>query len=212
MHESYAKILAARRDLASSLVHFTRKNEKLNAYEVLIKIIEELKLDGSSKFIKNKSKCVCFSEAPLAEHISYFNLANINPDVLLRYEPFGIMIDKKKFYKKGGRPVIYQSVNELSKLDDSIKHKHVTFDPGSEDFTWEREWRIKADVFEFSRDEIHVLVPNNEYFKEMFDRFSEIESGYDANPDGDDFVYDSWSKPFFDLKVINLEALGLIYE
>jgi hypothetical protein len=56
------------------------------------------------------------------------------------------MVDKVWLYEKGGRPVIYQSEAEFKLLRPSQRFRHKRYEPPAEDFTWEREWRIRNDV------------------------------------------------------------------
>jgi hypothetical protein len=146
-----------RDDLSNKLIHFTRGQTRQAAAETFLKILEEKKLRGGDGEIKGKWKCVCFTEAPISK------LAAILANPVAhgsRYEPYGFMIDKTWLFKKGGRPVIYQSDSEYELLPDSFKYRHVRYEPDNLiDFTWEREWRIHTDAVDLDPKHVTLIVP-----------------------------------------------------
>jgi len=92
-----------RDDLSSKLVHLTRGELDQIAADAFISILGERRLRGGTSCIKGSYRCVCFSEAPLSK------LSQIlaNPGATnMRYKPFGIMVDKKWLFERGGRPVL----------------------------------------------------------------------------------------------------------
>lgn len=88
---------------------------------------------------------------------------------LERYQPFGLIFDKAYVFSLGGRPVIYQKAEEFDQLSESIRWRHVTYNPcfPNKDFTWEREWRV-LDRLDFSSESCRVLVPNASFKRELF--------------------------------------------
>ena len=111
-----------RRDIGNFLFHFTRAatRSKRPAPDVLKAILTDKKLKGSSKPTKDKSKCICFTEAPITELAAVFLLAGIaSRSQRPPYEPYGIAVQKKWLYDKGGRPVIYQPDSEYEYLSKS---------------------------------------------------------------------------------------------
>ena len=114
-----------RDDLSSKLIHLT-KGTWDNAADVFVKILKEKRLLGSARDIRDQSKCICFSEAPIAK-LSYI-LAERSA-LEFRYAPFGIMVDKTWLFEKGGRPVIYQPDDEYEMMDINHKFLHKKYNP-----------------------------------------------------------------------------------
>lgn len=54
--------MSTRSDMSSYVTHLTRKTEENNAIEILIKIINDSKLIGSSNkgYIQGKNRATCF--------------------------------------------------------------------------------------------------------------------------------------------------------
>lgn len=203
-------ISAIRRDIQDYLVHFTRGIDKGSPFDVLLKILEEARIVGSSNFIKGGRRCICFSEAPLIEHISSFNISAINDEVQTRYTPFGLLFKKEFIFQNGGRPAIYQPDSDYNLLHGDLKYRHVTFEVGGVDFTWEREWRMQSDELKFDFSDIHVLVPSNDYAEDLFSEFSTTEAEMGVGFDGDEPVVDyAGHSAHYNLKVICLDVLGL---
>lgn len=145
-----------RDDLTDRLVHFTRGTWE-KASNVLLTILEQRMLKGSSKDVRGGYKCVCFSEAPIGK-MSMILARGAERE--MRYAPFGIMVSKAWLYQKGGRPVIYQSNDEFDLLNDLQKYRHVKFEPQNKiDYTWEREWRVETDGIPLDPAQTTVVVP-----------------------------------------------------
>jgi hypothetical protein len=72
------------------------------------------------------------------------------------------MFEKSWLFAYGGRPVIYQSDSEFDDLPEGIRWRHVRYEPGCVDFTWEREWRIQSDELHFVPSEAFLVVPDRE--------------------------------------------------
>ena len=169
--EKYFDRAVNRKDIATRLTHLTRATEKMDAFEVLLKILDDKKLIGSttkSGYIVGNTPAVCFQEAPmeaLAEHILYENkvFSNIN-DTNVRYCGVGIRFSKFYVYKKGGRPVIYDKTEFLKDiLDEDLHWRIVNFDLSDHnnciDWTHEREWRVPKEM-EFSYKDIELIFSN----------------------------------------------------
>lgn len=156
-----------RDDLSSSkLVHLTRGEPDEVAATRFVSIVGERQLRGGTECIKGGYRCVCFSEAPLGKLTQI--LANPMAHGM-RYKPFGVMVDKAWLFERGGRPVIYQSDREFDLLHESLRFRHVRYEPGSVDFTWEREWRIPVDVLEIDPATTTLVVPNRAWEKWALD-------------------------------------------
>ena len=150
----------SREDISDYLVHFTKGDTDEEAFGRLRTILAEHRLLGSRENIRGGHCCVCFSEAPLAalEH------GLLNSSAYSRYSPFGILFTKTHIYSSGGRPAIYQGYEEYEGLPDTHNWRHVTYNPNGDpaiDFTWEREWRIRADEFRFDGSVAAAVVPNH---------------------------------------------------
>lgn len=153
----------SRTDISPYLIHFTSGNSLDEAFARLQKILAEQQILGSGRCIKGGYRCVCFSEAPLA------NLGDglVNEMYYSRYSPFGILASKQWIFSLGGRPVIYETEEECRSLPDSHSWRHMRFDlrEGTErvDFTWEREWRIRSDTLPISPSVAQVVVPDSSW-------------------------------------------------
>jgi len=222
--ELIKRINLVRRDLGNLLFHFTRtpeidiviegENYKRflckSAFSVLEKIITEGKLEGSSSNIRGGFKCICFTESPISELASLFSLVNIaeSENEKTRYEPFGIAIRKEWLFSKGGRPVIYQSESEFELLSDELKYRHVRYEPNHGiDFTWEREWRIKAESLILDPKETLVVVPDAETAFDLAYGHANIEIDYDTawDPPNGSYHVAKWmtvSLDIFGLKMV----------
>lgn len=139
-----------RPDFTNTLMHLTRERElsgsgsvpkKYTAFEMLKLILSEGIIKGGFGFIKGPNKAVCFSEIPLS---SLNHFAKPEPEKA-RYRFYGICINKKAAFEAGARPVIYLPDDEGDWIPSNEKWRHVRFEYGSVDFTFEREWRKKGD-------------------------------------------------------------------
>lgn len=166
-------------DVSDSLVHLISADTPSDALVTLRSIIAEGRLRGGTGHIKGGYRCVCFCEAPLtsvAEAMSEREKEGI------RYQPFGVMIPKKWAFEMEGRPVIYQRDSEFRLLDDSIRFRHVRYEPTAFppiDFTWEREWRVRTDELVLDQDITRFIVPDRSTWDELVSEH-EREQFYEA--------------------------------
>jgi len=166
-------IFMIREDISNKLVHLTRGDTDQAAAEKFISIVEGRKLLGGTACIKGSYHCVCFSEAPLSK-LTYI-LANPTANGM-RYKPFGVMIDKSWLFTRGGRPVIYQPDSDFELLHDLQKYRHVRYEHGTVDFTWEREWRIATTELEIDPSAATLVVPNRAWKKWALNRHTSMLS------------------------------------
>ena len=148
------------------------------AYSCLRQILRTRRLLGSIGFIRGGTPCICFSEAPLGA----IPRGLVNPHGNSRYSGFGIMVSKSYIFKLGGRPVIYQPGAEYDLLHDLQKWRHMRFDLSSDppvDFTWEREWRLCADLCDLPIGEVSVVVPSPDVARRLETELNN-ENHYDA--------------------------------
>lgn len=150
-------------------------------------ILAEGRLIGSNAYIRGGHRCICFTEAPIGEVVSLFKLAELAAEGGLRpkYEPFGVAVTKNWLFSRGGRPVIYQRDAEYETLPDSIRYRHVRYNPiAGVDFTWEREWRICAEELRLDPKHTLVVVPSSAeafdlmYKQADYDREGTPENAY----------------------------------
>jgi len=148
----------SRSDISNYLIHWTKGESYQDAFDTLYSIVMEGKLLGGTGNIKGQYTCVCFSESPKS---SFHEVSG-------KYKPFGIEISKKYLFELGGRPVIYQSEPEFYELPDSLKWRHVRYEPNSDtpkDFSWEREWRINVDELVVSAENSRIIVPDDSWIQ-----------------------------------------------
>jgi len=173
-----------RSDLSNYLVHWTKGEDYNEAYDVLRNIVFEKKIIGTGNNIREGWECVCFTEAPE----SAFH------EVAGQYKPFGIQVPKSWLFSLGGRPVIYQASNEYDLLPDSIKWRHMRYEPDHEppfDYSWEREWRIQTNELAIVPEYSRILVPDQEWVDLLINEhnnYQEMELHYIASVYGEEWL------------------------
>lgn len=150
-------------DVTDKLVHFTSGVSVDQAFGRLRQIIAQRRLLGGDSRIRGNYRCVCFCEAPVVSSQHLF----VKPDIYSRYSPFGILFEKKWLFEQGGRPVIYQPDSEFDFLPPQLRWRHVAYQPGTVDFTWEREWRIQCDELHFESNVSGIIVPEMAWADEL---------------------------------------------
>lgn len=156
----------ARRDICPQVIHFTKGPNPDEAFNRLRTILYEGRLRGGTGNIKGGYTCVCFTEAPLEVLPQGF----VNSTAFSRYSPFGIMFDKRWLFEQGGRPVIYQADADYAALPEALRWRHVRYEPHGAapiDFTWEREWRIRADELLFNPGVATVVLPSRHWYEAL---------------------------------------------
>lgn len=199
--KDWGKRISRRSDISMGLVHLTKGNDKLNSFQVLMKILKEQKLIGSTNqtingvprgFICGNEPVVCFQDVPLfslSENILLEQqMHSDTPTAPIRYTAFGLRFDKRYIFQKGGRPVIYEKTEVAKKfLPNDEYWRIVKLDLDNVDniidWTHEREWRIKGD-FSFDLNEVEILLSDqdsvNKFYKycekeDMLHIFKEIK-------------------------------------
>lgn len=165
-----------RTDIVTRLTHLTRATETMDALEVLLKILDDKKLVGStteSGYIVGETPAVCLQETPLeslAEHILYENASFHSIDKCdVRYSGVGIRFNKVFVYKCGGRPVIYDKTEYLKAiLPEEQYWRIVNFDLDNKekyiDWTHEREWRVPNELV-FDYNKIELIFPTDREYR-----------------------------------------------
>lgn len=177
--------ISYRTDISMGLVHLTKGSGNLNALGVLMKILQEKTLIGSTNqtvdghprgFICGNNSVVCFQDVPLyslSENVYWEQkLHKQNPNVPIRYVPFGLRFDKRYIFRNGGRPVIYEDTHVAKRfLPEDEYWRIVKLDLGNDeniiDWTHEREWRIKGD-FHFDLSEVEILLSDQTSLKKFY--------------------------------------------
>lgn len=168
-----------RDDLSDRLIHLTRgtgTDAAKNRDEAVLNLIAILKssvLKGGDGFIKGKYRCTCFSEAPVSK-LPYI-IANATAHKF-KYEPYGVMVDKRWFYQQGGRPVIYGPEDDYKALPEDMKYRYVRLHldgPYDVDFTWEREWRLRTDALSLDPANVTVVLPDRNARNVFTDNFGD---------------------------------------
>lgn len=156
-----------RDDMSNKLVHLTRGDTAEEAAERFLSIVKEKVLRGGTGEIRGGFNCVCFTEAPIGKLSQILAAPSVHG---MRYAPLGVMVDKLRLFRVGGRPVIYQPDAEYDLLHEPQRYRHKQYEPDRGiDFSWEREWRIHTKEFHINPEEVTLVVPNRpwaEYFHE----------------------------------------------
>lgn len=173
--------IAQRSDFTTGLVHLTRDSGANKALDVLLKILADRKLMGSttaSGFIVGTTPAVCLQEAPvysLAQNIyTEQNYRKQNPATKTRHLGFGLQFTKTSVFSKGGRPVIYENTaTAKSFLPPNQWWRIVNFDlittSAVVDWCHEREWRVPNEL-PFELKEVVVLLPNPSAYRAFIER------------------------------------------
>jgi hypothetical protein len=179
--------MMTRPDLSDSLIHFTKDSTEGSAANTFCQIVTDGVLKGGIGMIKGGYSCVCFSEAPLTA------LKNglVNPaKIKQKYAPLGFMVKKDWLFEQGGRPVIYQPESEFSLLPDSMRWRHVTYEPPSIDFSWEREWRIHCDELLITPDDVKLIFLDEFTRKVIGSSLQDYFLGYQSRVEPEDMGFD----------------------
>jgi len=159
-----------RGDLSNCLVHLTRGENDATAAGAFLSIIRSKELRGSSRDIRGGYNCVCFSEAPISVLAQVLALPAAHG---IRYAPFGVMVRKDWLFAQGGRPVIYQPESEYELLHEEQRFRHVRYDPtGAKDYSWEREWRVRADSLPLDPREVTFVVPTRKWEERFLEEYA----------------------------------------
>ncbi len=149
------EIKQGRYDLTDYLIHFTRKNNGLSAFENLKSIVSDGYIKagwsqrGKRKTVFGSKPAVCFTETPLNGFLDYVKKRS-NKDAIDHY---GIFFHKKDIFKAGGRTVIYGTTLEPKEKEENgnffiegfpedEQYRYIlTKVDEKNDWMHEREWR-----------------------------------------------------------------------
>lgn len=164
-----------RPDITPNLLHLVRGETAESAFAELHAIIARRQLSGSDHATPDGSCCIHFAEAPIKQLRDVFRWCT-ERDAWL--QPFGVMLGKDYLYALGGRPVIYQSEDEYEQLPESLRYRHVRYDPLADppiDNTWEREWRLRANVLQLEPERCCIVVASEANRTALFTEHDEQE-------------------------------------
>ncbi len=167
-----------RPDLSPYLFHFTKNTEReddYTAFDNLCHILETGEIWGSNSskgFVKGPNKASCFMDVPFMSLKHVFTKDNTKRD-RPRYEPYGIMVRKDFAYKKGARPVLNLSDDEIVRLciprNELWRVVKLDVDNSGNWISWlhEREWRKKGNFPLPSNTAIAALVKTSREAKKL---------------------------------------------
>lgn len=151
-----------RPDVSPNLLHLVGADSRDAAFELLRTIVAERCLRGHDHAARHASRFVSFVEAPVKQLRDVFRWTSEHD---ARRQPFGVLLGKDYLYALGGRPVIYQSATEYGQLPESMRYQHVEYDPLADppiDVTWQREWRLRADVLPLEPERCCIVVASEQ--------------------------------------------------
>ena len=128
------------------------------AFALLRTIVADRCLRGQDHSTRDAARVVSFFEAPVKQLRDVFRWSAERD---ARRQPYGVLLGKDYLYALGGRPVIYQSATEYGQLPESMRFRHVEYDPLADppiDATWQREWRLRADVLPLEPERCCIVV------------------------------------------------------
>lgn len=134
-NQTLLKILNSREDISEYLFHFTKGAFAIDTLNSIVN-------DQAIKDIKNKG-VICFTEAPIIMLDEMFYLFEEYQEPM--FARYGIAVKKSDLYELGARPVIYGSNDERDSLPCDLRWRFEQYIPNVRDFSWLREWRIKAN-------------------------------------------------------------------
>ena len=134
INQTLLKIIGSREDISDYLFHFTKGTSAIDSLDSIIQNRAIRDINGSG--------VICFTEVPILMVNKMFELFEFYSEPM--YARNGIGIRKEYLYNLGARPVIYGTDEEKCLLHDDIKWRFEKYIPNIRDFSWLREWRIKA--------------------------------------------------------------------
>jgi hypothetical protein len=172
---SVATPIRKRPDIAPNLLHLVSGETRSAAFAALRTVVAERQLRGSDAHSPGGYRCVSFTEAPV-KHLRDVYRWSTERDA--RLQPCGVLLGKDYLYALGGRPVIYQPDAEYAQLPEPLRYRHASYDPLADppiDFTWQREWRLHADVLALEPERCCIVVASEEDRATLFTAHAEQE-------------------------------------
>ena len=142
----------SRPDLTPYLLHMTKNTnteDEHSAFDNLVSILKTGRIWGTGRkgYVKGPNKAACFMDVPFAS-LKYVLTPEAADPQNPRYEPYGVVVTKSHAYKKGARPVLYLSDQEIASINVPREQlwRVVKLQLDRENWiSWlhEREWRCK---------------------------------------------------------------------
>ena len=180
-----------RPDLSPYLIHLTKNTKPKDdhsAYENLVHILQTGRIWGSGKagYIRGGKKAACFMDVPFAS-LKYVLTPENTKRSEPRYEPYGIVVGKAPGYKRGLRPVLYLSDDEVRQLGiPKAEQWRVVrlekHDDGWVNWAHEREWRCEG-AYKLRATVPAVIVRNLAAAKRLRDRLAAEPDEFKCIPD-----------------------------
>ena len=114
-----------------------------SAFNTLMHIFENLKINGSSRHLSKNNKCVSFTGAKFESFEKLMRWRKRYNE--MSFEPYGVGIEKKIAIIKGIEKVKYLTVNEMQKIKISDKWKYQSIGKNG-NWSLEDEYRFNGNV------------------------------------------------------------------
>lgn len=179
MTEGTRNIVNTREDYSDYLFHFTKGKDALDNLKTILSMQTLISFEDDD--------VLSFTEAPLpilCNMFDYFLDAYPNRPM---FAPYGIGFKKQYLYELGARHAIYGDDIEYNKLHSDLKWRFVKFDINSEEFSWQREWRLKTEkgFLDLDYNNAIIVVKSEEDLK--FLNISDTEMILDGDTADGDF-------------------------
>ena len=145
-----------RPDLSDFVLHLTRPQPGLTAWDALAGILREWWIRPSMRDWVTKYEpagASCFYDVPVTH---WDDVVHTNPS---GREGYGIAVAKQALWGLGGRPAIYTDLTEPSVWPPAERFRvvHTNLWTRHPDWTHEREWRVPHD-FTFEHSQVEFVI------------------------------------------------------
>lgn len=126
------------------LFHFFRKG---NEFQSWIKALCDMHINACPPNLNNhEDGAVCFTEIPITQIVKYID----TPSSM--FAGYAIGFNRDMMYEHySARPVIYGTAEDEEELRKTKLHwRYVNLDVHNNDYSWQREWRVEGNCFNFS--------------------------------------------------------------
>ncbi|HTY26070.1 MAG TPA: hypothetical protein VMC85_23270, partial [Desulfomonilaceae bacterium] len=129
-----------------------------SAFDTLVRILQERRIRGSRRLIRGAESVVCLTECIPRElqHLIEWRKGLVR----WNFEPYGLAFERKSVFDLGAKPVIYAVEEAFSDLSPDLKHLFQCQNHSDKQWTFEKEWRIKGDLYlaDFDPRDLVVIV------------------------------------------------------
>lgn len=164
-----SEVATVRSDVSGYLWHFAREDS--DPFGAITNILDT-KLIKGSKDRDTRCFVTCFTEAPLEQIRRQAPI--LRKHKYPRFSLYGIGFPKMEIFRADGLPVIYGRREQLKKLPEEFRWRHVDLDLDTKkgiDYSWMREWRIEGDFIfnHLTKDAIVVAPEVGEFEGKIYD-------------------------------------------